>query len=440
MLNNSKLLRGVFILLGIVITSLFYFPIIFKFIPVANTKQMLAACGAVLFFFNIAKNGLAKFDKDFLILSLMAVVVSLFGLAAVAYNSTNDYAYAYYLGSMWVWMAGAYSVCTWIRWTHGKCSVPLICNYLIVVCVFQCIMALWMDYNHDIRDIVDIYIEQGQDFLKQKHVRRIYGIGASLDVAGIRFSLVLIAISYMMMNLEKWTFKRFLPLYLVVFVTIAVIGNIVARTTTVGLLLAIIYLYFGSESFRFVIRSNQRKMFLWIIVIIVVSIPLIVYLYNTNYTFHKQFRFAFEGFFSMVEKGKWYTTSNETLSNMYVWPELTKTWIIGDGYFSSARNDPYFIGEIVGGFYMGTDVGYLRFIFYFGLPGLIAFSAYFIKAGMICAERFKQAKWMFFFMVVAHFVIWLKVSTDIFLCLALFLCIGKEENEEYYKEIEVEEE
>lgn len=38
-------------------------------------------------------------------------------------------------------------------------------------------------------------------------------------------------------------------------------------------------------------------------------------------------------------------------------------------------------------------------------------------------------------LLVVNYTVWLKVSTDIFLVLALFLVIGKEENDEYEKRI-----
>ena len=44
---------------------------------------------------------------------------------------------------------------------------------------------------------------------------------------------------------------------------------------------------------------------------------------------------------------------------------------------------------------MGTDVGYLRFIFYFGLIGLIAFISYIYKSANICIQRFCRWKDLF---------------------------------------------
>ena len=158
-------------------------------------------------------------------------------------------------------------------------------------------------------------------------------------------------------------------------------------------------------------------------------IPFLIIIYNNDPEFKKLIRFGFEGFISIFEKGEWYTTSNETLIKMIVSPDNVKTWLIGDGYFDNPINtNPYFIGEIRGGFYMGTDIGYLRFIFYFGLLGLSLFSIYFCKVAATCASRFKTHRALFLLVLLFNFVVWFKVSTDIYIFFALFLCIS--ENEE----------
>ena len=91
--------------------------------------------------------------------------------------------------------------------------------------------------------------------------------------------------------------------------------------------------------------------------------------------------------------------------------------------------------KIIGGFYMGTDVGYLRFIFYFGLLGLIAFTILFCKATQICWNRFPNQKDLFTLLLLANFIIWFKVSTDLFPAFAIFLMVDKEENDACEKRI-----
>ena len=81
---------------------------------------------------------------------------------------------------------------------------------------------------------------------------------------------------------------------------------------------------------------------------------------------------------------------------------------------------------------MGTDVGYLRFIFYFGTIGLLAFSAFMNYAAKLCARNLPHYKVLFRMLLISNFVIWLKVSTDIFLVFALFICVANmyEEDED----------
>ena len=72
---------------------------------------------------------------------------------------------------------------------------------------------------------------------------------------------------------------------------------------------------------------------------------------------------------------------------------------------------------------MGTDSGYSRFLFYFGLIGLLAFSAFFVETVSICAGPFPEYKYIFWGILVLNFAIWVKVSTDIYVTLAPFICL-----------------
>ena len=416
------------ILLTGILTSFFFFPFEFSFLPGVNVKMMLAALGVVILGLRMAKGQDATINHDFFVLSIFAICVSLVGFFSITWNNTVDYAYATYFVSMWVWLSAAYVICTLIREVHGYVSIVLLAKYLTVVCVFQCFAALIIDNNPNIKNFIDTYIEQEQSFLTS--VKRLYGVGARLDVAGSRFSAVLVLLMYLIIDKMESLSQRTLIGFVISFFVIAIVGNMIARTTTVGLVLAILYLVkiliFNSN----LSLKSRRIIISSIFVALLIFIPLSIYLYNESPFFYKQFRFAFEGFFSLVEKGEWDVGSNEKLKTMIVFPETLKTWIIGDGYFSSPREtDPYFIGKIVGGYYMGTDVGYLRFIFYSGIIGLIAMASFILKAGLICIRKFQEYKLLFIMLLAVNFIVWFKVSTDIFLVFALFLMISKEENE-----------
>ena len=264
---------------------------------------------------------------------------------------------------------------------------------------------------------------------------RMYGIGAWLDVGASRFASTLLMIGYIL-SLDKIAKNaKLMYTYILAFIFIFVVGSMVGRTTSIGGCIALIYLLWKNR--KTIFSFKNIKVLVVFVLVAVVGIGIIIYLYNSNSAFKENVRFAFEGFFNWWELGQWTTTSTERWETMFVWPDNMKTWMIGDGYFAGpSGNDPYYVGPANYGFYKGTDIGYLRFIFYFGLIGLFMFMLYFCKVAETCILRFRDYRDMFLLLLVFNFVFWCKVSTDIFLVFALFLCISKEENDEYENSIQ----
>jgi hypothetical protein len=395
--------------------------------------------GLVLYAIDLAKGRAPQINKDGFIVAVLGVMVSLCGVLSVIVNNTNDYTYASYFVSMFVWLGGAYTAIKILRWLHGYVSLELVCNYLIGVCVGQCILALIIDSVPAFKLLVDRFVV-GFDFVNTDTLtkaNRIYGIGAGLDVAGTRFATVLVMISVLLQRLSQSRYKKYMWLYLVAFLFISVVGNMMARTTTVGIVVALAYWIISSGILRLTLYKENVRVWKYLLISLCVAIPFIVYLYSVNEQFHDNIRFAFEGFFSLAEKGQWETNSNNILKNMIVFPDNVQTWLIGDGYIENpVGRDPYYVGPTYGGYYKGTDIGYLRFIFYFGIIGLFTFILYFYKVAQVCRRRFPQYETMFWLILAINMIVWLKVSTDIFLVFAIFLCISKEENDAYEKQYE----
>ena len=420
------MLKYIGILIVGILTSFYFFPFEFVILPGANTKMILAGISLVVLAFQLARGGRATINRELLTLSILAGLVSLASLASVTFNETNDYTYATYIISMWVWLGGAYMAVSAMRILHGISSVALISNYLIGVCVVQCILALLIDSTPVFKDIVNIYIANFDfvEFDQLNEGARLYGIGAALDVAGLKFSVVLVLIAYLCLQPSIREDGITIFCYLFSFGIITVVGNMIARTTTVGVILSIIY-----WCIAFCKAKGSRYLFLWIIGMSVLGVLISCYLYKVNSVFEVNIQFAFEGFFSMVENGYWYVSSNENLRDMYIFPENLKTWIIGDGYIENPQvTDPYYTGPITRGYYMGTDVGYLRFIFYFGIIGLSLFLFFFFKTTQMCMQRFRDFALLFTLILSINLLGWFKVATDIFMVFALFLCVPGEED------------
>lgn len=424
--------RYISVIVVITILSFYFFPFQFRNIPFVNSKMILAGIGLPIVMLVLGKSRNAMINKEFFFLSLIAALVSLIGYISVVYNETLDYTYATYIVSMWVWVCAAYVVVSLMRFVHGHVSVFLICNYLIALCVAQCILALTMEFYTPLRVFVYSIIDEATvNFMEDKD--RLMGIGCGLDVAGSRFSAILVMIVHVCIRFQSKVLK-YLYLYIFAFIIISVIGNMIARTTTVGMIVAICYFVI---SFKSHMSIDLKKGFLfWTIILMLIFLPCIVYAYNNIPDIYRNIRFCFEGFFSIIEKGVWEVGSNEKLQSMYdVFPTSFKTWLIGDGYFGTTTTDPYYIGKEWKGFYMATDVGYLRFIFYFGILGLLAFAYFMYRVARTCMNAFPLHKMLFLLLLMVNFIVWFKVSTDIFLVFAPFLCLGKEENDAFERQL-----
>ena len=412
------------ILLTGIAVSLFYFPITFTFFPVSNTKNLLAAVGLVCVLFFLVRKQEFSFPRDLVVLLLLSSFVSIISLFSITYNQTPDTSYVEYLRSAVIWLSGAFAICMFIYLTHKRVDVPLLVNYLLAVCIFQCVMAMLIRYIPAVQIFVDSYVNQGQGLLKE--MDRLYGVGASLDVGGSRFAAVLVAIAFMMEESKEKNGNTPKIVLVLAFCIITVIGNMIARTTIVGTIIGLAYVVL-MEMRRMGWKNPDDFHSSWLawIAILVILIPTGVTLYNTSPDFHDQMRFGFEGFFSLFEKGEWEVRSNTTLEKMVVWPEELRTWIIGDGYFENQRNDRNYIGDATtAGYYMGTDIGYLRFLFYFGVIGLVAISAVMAFAGIVSIKAFPDYFPLFLMGIAANFVVWLKVATDLFPFLSLFACLS----------------
>ena len=405
-----------------ILTSLYFFPFNPVWLPAINTKMALAGLAIPLYIMRGARLRNSDVNSGMLGLTMCGLSVSLAGLIAVVVNNTGDYSYASYFVSMWVWLGGAYTVILAMEAVYGKVTLRMVGNFLIAVCVAQCILAQVISASDAVAAIVNrLVVSSGFMGIVED---RLYGIGCALDVAGLRFSAVLLILTFFCLTPNSKQNRQVERcLYIMAFFVIGVFGSMIARTTSVGVILSIVmwilYSCFNRDEES---RSNSRKMFKVFMTSLIILVPFIMVFYNQNADFRENLRFGFEGFFSLAEEGEWDVRSNRQLMSMVIWPDNLKTWMIGDGYFSQPQNDYYYVGPMYD-YYMGTDFGYSRFIFYFGILGLISFASVFVASTIVCSRSHRKYTLMFAMIMLMNFIGWIKASTDIFLVFAILLCV-----------------
>jgi len=379
--------------------------------------------GIFLFGADLLRQKKFAISNEFLGLLVFSGIISLVAFFSVAFHNTQEKAYTTYFISMLVWLSSAYVVIKSIKGAHGAVSIELVAKYIIAVSVIQGLIAVIAD-NYAPLDLFILQTVPGTGWVKS--VDRLYGLGdcTALDTGGIRYAIASVLCAHNIKSSVQEEKTKGVPLYVLAYLIITVTGNMIARTTLVGSALGLAYLFIFISPFRRNLTTAAFKAWVWILLETIAIVIVIATLYNSDPKFYNRTRFAFEGFFSLVEEGHWQTGSNDKLLSMYVFPDNPETWLIGDGYFMVPGSDPNYMGESPDGYYMGTDVGYLRFIFFFGLIGLALFSLYIIYAGRVCIRMFPRNTLLFLILTLMNFIIWFKVATDCFFILCLFICLG----------------
>lgn len=417
------MIKSIQVSVVIILTSFFFFPFFFSFLPSMNTKMFLAVLGLIAFFLDNINGKSSLFNSSLKKISVWAVGVSFCSFLSMTLNNTPDNSYLGYVVSMAVWLFAAYFCVSMMRLVHSRMSVEVVAYYLLGVALFQCTLALLINHFPLLSDWVDTYIT-GERYMGVGVDNRLHGIGCALDVGGGRLGAILILVAFLILQAlngqSRWKFV----ILLCAFGYILVIGSMIGRTATVGAVLALAYLGWSilkdTNS-----RSESIGSFLSLAgIVIVVGTLLCIGLYQVSPEARKLLRFGFEAFFNYFEYGKFETNSTNMLSEGMIFPDNLWTWIFGDGYMASGLNDPYYTGPSDYGFYKNTDAGYSRFLFYFGLTGLSIFILFFISVCRECMIRIKEHKLLFVVILVLNLSVWVKVSTDLFLVFAPFLCLS----------------
>lgn len=381
-----------------------------------NTKVVLAIVGTVLFLIGIFNEKKNTIPLQLIFATLIAFLFSTINYLSTEINATSDYGYSNYFVSFFTWTFSAYTVAELIRVVHREVNLRLITSYFLAVCLFQCVIALLIDNIPMVAYIVDNYLTTGYLFVKEGG--RLYGIGASLDPAGVRFAVTLTMAAFVMTQDELvYGSSSSMRWFICCFLIISIIGNMISRTTLIGVVIGLIVIigsYFANYRNG---KISLQPMINSFLAILAISILASILIYNVSAEARSLFRFGFEGFFSFFETGVWQTGSTDVLQTMWIWPTDLQGWIIGYGIFED--------------WYFGTDIGYCRFVLYSGLCGLTIFAIFFIYQLLSFCKAIPNYRLLFILLLIIVFVVWIKVSTDIYYVVAL--CYWLDEFQSKYK-------
>lgn len=394
-----------------IVVSFYVFPIEFTFLPSSiNSKMMVAVFGVLAYTFDSIRKGAAEVSRSILIATLWAIIFSVWCLFSITVSNTPEKTYVNYIVSFATWLAGAYGVYAALRTEYERVDLEILVRYLALVGVFQCVSAVLIDNYSGFSSFVDRFVVGGSYY---RQSMRLYGIGAALDPGGIRFSVIQVMIAHLFATHSKVRDNRRSQLFLLLaFSVITIIGSVISRTTLVGSGMGLAYIGYSLIKLRqggfITLRMLQTYMVFLFAMTGVLAFS--IYFYSASRTFQGYLRFGFEAFFNWAETGVFRTNSTDILNTMWVWPEDTLTWIIGRGTMGVFQNN--------------TDIGYCNFILYCGLIGLLIFSYFFLYCHWVQVRKFADFRIAALLLTALTFIVWAKVTTDIFFIDALLFCIA----------------
>lgn len=359
----------------IVLFFIFIYSLKFNFVPGGiGTRAIIGLVGLQWVLINLVsslyfKQRLSLKSKySIIIISLFFLIF--FSLLTNAWNSTAESFFLSYPISIILVLVAPYPITKYVKSVYGKVDFELIAKYFIIAVVIQCGIALLMFIFPTMRTIlIDIIIHtDGSKMHFDMESFRLIGFGAQFFEAGVINAIALILIASVFKS--RVLSISYMFLLMISFVIIVTIGMMMSRTTIIGVPLAGFVLL---HKFRFW-KLRSLSLFLRafsLIILLVLLATAIYYLLPTTFInqIEQSVEFGFEMLVNYSSKGELTTGSTKQLINMFdIYPDNAITWLIGNGYWSDPI-DP-------DSYYMSTDVGFARMIFYFGLFGLVSYLIY----------------------------------------------------------------
>lgn len=354
-----------------------------------------------------------KFSK--ILTSLLLIVFISF--LSLIYNSTFDIEFLLkYPISIIIIIFASYLVAKLVsfRSVEGN-KLPFLMKLFINVVSIQILLALIMFIYPSFRDLLNS-LQLSSDYelkvLEETLEFRLVGFGSKFFGSGIvnGFALILIGSDLRFNNQTKTNVLKHAIFFLFIFV----FGMMMARTTIIGALFAIVIIFLPKRGLNInlkLIKNNTKFLLYFICIPTIIVLALNAFLPEVKEVVQYTFNFGFEMFINYFQSNSFESESTNQLKEMYVWPTSLKTYIIGDGFFTDVINGTY---------YMQTDIGILRLIYYFGIIGLFAYlylQFHSAKLAYSISENYKSmVVIIFLYCIVLNY----KGFTDLFFLNILF--------------------
>jgi|GEM_PF-2405528 len=405
-------------LLMVLLVFIQFYPTKLVFLPV-TLRVLLSALGMVLLVFKYIKAAVLGqgivLDKRFLMIVMPLALMTLLSAATLNLNGTSDPMYLYYFTTSFLMLASGYLTINIMHVFYKKSlSFEIIAYYCILAVVCQLAFGLVSYLDKPLVVPLLLKTEEGLLQLKSTDTGRFIGLGQYFMNLGVANGFALLLIGILLKNAAQCKISPKIKFLLTLFfIFIAVLGNMQARTTTICAIIVLAYMVLSTIKFNLAtLRAGLGQIIMTLFLLVGLLCVVIYYWGDRLSQYHDAINYGFELFVSAEDGNGPSTHSSDMLKWMLtIWPTTDKTWLIGDGQ--------YFVDG--GGYYMRTDVGYARLIFYFGVFGMLIFFIYqTIVTRIAFRDITKGWKGIWFYVYLTILIINIKSCVDYTFYVSLF--------------------
>ncbi|MBQ6064327.1 MAG: hypothetical protein IJK87_11990 [Prevotella sp.] len=347
------------------------YPVIWQFFPVAFSR-LLGAAGIVLALFTLRSAYVAKVFREIVFGYVLLIFIAFFQSTV---NNSMDIEYLKHVLILPILNLFAgyvlYSMVDKEDRSFGR-----LCDSILFVAVIQAFISFAMFLSPELTNTIHSMIEynEGTEEKLETLTHRLMGVGQAFWGAGVNYGIDILILS-VLPDVKGSIICKYKILYWSITAILLLAGIFSARTFFISFIFIALYFVLMKKNIFVTIVHSYKY---------ILIIPIFLFLYHflrvqLGTKFEKVEAFTYELFNNYEESGEFESSSTNKLKNMYdILPSETKTWIIGDGKF---KNDD-------GTYYMYTDVGYSRHIFFYGLIGLIPFLIVLLFVYKTCARQY----------------------------------------------------
>lgn len=336
-----------------ILLFLYVYPLFFMGIPLSS-RVIFGVLGCAFFILQKVHN-VQELRPLFGLLPIMG-----WSLLVGSINETYDFFFiSYGISMLLIYFASFFIVNRVSILKTSRCAIDVILSAFILVVIIQSFIAILFYLFPAFQNIcykIFPLTEKEMSTAEGTIGFRFLGLGSCFFGAGVIHGFALLTMGYLYIADKVKSKTTWILSYLLILFA----GLMFARTTVIGFGLSLLLIFSWKPFSKKTIKRNL-VFILCFFAIMGIAIILLV-----KYVDESLLRFAFEFFYNYNETGSFESASTNQLQEMYGLPTELWTYIVGDGLYNLKS----------GGYYMSTDVGYMRLLYYGGIPMIVFYFYY----------------------------------------------------------------